>query len=90
MGKILKAEFEYNLAGILIGYSIVFISFLIGLNGDMENIYGIIAIAFLTFFISSGIMGSESDKEKRDRLLTSLPIPLKKVKEFIKKADYKI
>ena len=77
MGKILKAEFTYNMTGILIGYSIVFIALLMGLNGGMENIYGIIAVAFVTFFISIGVMGSESDKEKRDRFLTSLPIPLK-------------
>jgi hypothetical protein len=77
MGKILKAEFQYNMTGILIGYSIVILAFLAGLNGGMDNIYGLITVSFITFFISIGIMGGESDKEKRDRFLTSLPIPLK-------------
>ena len=77
MRKILKAEFSYNLTGILIGYSIVFLALFVGLNGGMDNIHGLIAVAFITFFISVGIMGSESDKEKRDRFLTLLPIQLK-------------
>jgi hypothetical protein len=77
MGKILKAEFTYNLTAILIGYSIVFLALLVGLIGGMDNIHNLIPVAFITFFISVGIMGSESDKEKRDRLLTSLPIPIK-------------
>jgi len=77
MGKILKAEFKYNMAGILISYSIVLIAFLVSLIGDMDDVYDLFSVTFVTFFISIGIMGGESDKEKRDRFLTSLPIPLK-------------
>ncbi|MBC8181995.1 ABC-2 transporter permease [candidate division KSB1 bacterium] len=78
MGKILKAEFAYNIMAILLAYTIILISFFVALNGSMENIHGLLTVAFIAFFISIGIMGSESDKEKRDRFLTSLPIPLKK------------
>jgi len=77
MRKILKAEFTYNMTGMLIGYSVVFLAFLAGLKGSMDNVYGLITVSSITFFISTGIMGGESDKEKRDRFLTSLPIPLK-------------
>ena len=77
MRTILKAEFKYNIAAILIAYTILIISFYIALNGSMENIHGLLVVSFFTFFISVGIIGSESDREKRERFLTLLPIPLK-------------
>ena len=78
MGKILKAEYSYNIAAILIAYLILIMSLFVELKGSMENFYSLLVVAFITFFVSIGIMGSESDKEKRDRFLTLLPIQLKK------------
>ena len=72
MWKIFKAELSYNKFGFLIAYVLALI-FQIG------EFYTQIASSMIIFFIAIGIMGSESDKEKRDRFHSLLPLPIKKL-----------
>jgi hypothetical protein len=72
MWKIFKAELSYNKPGFLIAYVLALII-------QIGEIYTQIASSMIIFFIAIGIMGSESDKEKRDRFHSLLPLPIKKL-----------
>jgi len=72
MWQILKADLSYNKSGFIIAYALALI-FQIG------EFYTQITILMIIFFIAVGIMGSESDKEKRDRFHSLLPLPIKKL-----------
>lgn len=72
MWQILKAELAYNKFGILIAYVLALII-------QIGDFYTQIASSMIIFFIAIGIMGSESDKEKRDRFHSLLPIPIKQL-----------
>jgi hypothetical protein len=72
MWQIFKAELSYNKIGFLIAYVLALI-FQIG------EFYTQILSSMIIFFIAVGIMGSESDKEKRDRFHSLLPLPIKKL-----------
>jgi hypothetical protein len=72
MWRIFKAELAYNKFGFLIAYVLALI-FQIG------EFYTQITSTMIIFFIAIGIMGSESDKEKRDRFHSLLPLPIKQL-----------
>jgi len=72
MWKIFKAELSYNKFGFLIAYVLALII-------QIGEFYTQIASSMIIFFIAIGIMGSESDKEKRDRFHSLLPLPIKKL-----------
>ena len=72
MWKIFKAELSYNKFGFLIAYVLAFVI-------QIGEFYTQIVSSMVIFFIAVGIMGSESDKEKRDRFHSMLPIPIKKL-----------
>ena len=72
MWRIFKAELAYNKFGFLIAYVLALI-FQIG------EFYTQITSSMIIFFIAIGIMGSESDKEKRDRFHSLLPLPIKQL-----------
>ena len=72
MWEIFKAELSYNKFGFLIAYVLALII-------QIGEFYTQIASSMIIFFIAIGIMGSESDKEKRDRFHSLLPIPIKKL-----------
>jgi len=72
MWEILKAELSYNKFGFLIAYVLALII-------QIGEFYTQIASSMIIFFIAIGIMGSESDKEKRDRFHSLLPLPIKKL-----------
>jgi len=72
MWRILKAELSYNKLMLFIAYGLViFLKF--------GTIYQEIISSLIIAFISIGIMGSESDKERRERLHVLLPIPIRKI-----------
>ena len=73
MWQILKAEIRYNIAGLIIGYSIISLFFLATLIWESMNLFSFIINSSVACFIMIGIIGSETDKEKRDRLYTLLP-----------------
>ncbi|UCE06943.1 MAG: hypothetical protein JSW07_02570 [bacterium] len=72
MWKILKAELSYKKSGFIIAYVLALIV-------QIGEFYTQVTSSMLIFFIAIGIMGSQSDKEKRDRLHSMLPIPIKKL-----------
>lgn len=72
MWKIFKAELSYNKFGFLIAYVLALIV-------QIGEFYTQLASSMLLFFIGIGMMGSASDKEKRDRFHSLLPIPIKKL-----------
>jgi hypothetical protein len=72
MWQIFKAELSYNKFGFIIAYVLALI-FQIG------EFYTQITSTMIIFFIAIGIMGSESDKEKRDRFHSLLPLPIKQL-----------
>lgn len=72
MWKILKADLAYNKFGFLIAYVLAFIIQIGEFNTQIVS-------SMIIFFIAVGIMGSESDKEKRDRFHSLLPLPIKKL-----------
>ncbi len=70
MWRILKADLAYNKLVLFIAYSLVFF---LKFGALYQEIFSSLIIAF----IAIGIMGSESDKERRERLQMLLPIPAK-------------
>ncbi len=72
MWRILKAELTYNRFGFIIAYMLALIT-------QIGEFYTQIASSMIIFFIAMGIMGSESDKEKRDRFHSLLPLPIKQL-----------
>jgi len=72
MWKILKADLAYNKFGFLIAYVLALII-------QIGEFYILIASPMIIFFIAIGIMGSASDKEKRERFHSLLPIPIKRL-----------
>jgi hypothetical protein len=78
MWQILKAELAYNKFGFLIAYVLALII-------QIGEFYTLIASPMIIFFIAIGIMGSASDKEKRERFHSLLPISIKR-RAFIRLA----
>lgn len=72
MWQIFKADLAYNKLGFLIAYALALI---IRFGGFFPPL----AASMIIFFIAIGMMGSQSDKEKRDRLHSLLPIPIKQL-----------
>lgn len=70
MWRILKADLAYDKLVLFIAYGLVFF---LKFGEFYQEIFSSLIIAF----IAIGIMGSESDKERRERLQTLLPIPAK-------------
>ena len=78
MWKILKAELAYHKFGFLIAYLLAIII-------QISKFYTLIPSPIIIFFIAVGIMGSQSDKEKRERFHSLLPISIKR-RAFIRLA----
>jgi hypothetical protein len=78
MWQILKAELAYHKFGFLIAY-------LLALIIQISEFYTLIPSPIIIFFIAVGIMGSQSDKEKRERFHSLLPISIKR-RAFIRLA----
>jgi hypothetical protein len=72
MWKILKADLAYNKFGLVIAY-------LLALIIQFSEFYTLIPSPIIIFFIAVGIMGSQSDKEKRERFHSLLPISIKRL-----------
>ena len=80
MRHILKAEFEYNKVGFLVSYVIVAVLFTLeALLGDRWDVYDIVDNSAVVYLISLGIIGSHSDKERRDRMHSLLPVSVRQV-----------
>lgn len=82
MWRIFKAELRYNISGLMIGFIIVSLFFLATFIWDNMNLYTFIINSSISCFIMIGIVGSETDKEKRDRLYTLLPNTIREVAWF--------
>ncbi len=78
MWQILKAEIVYNKTGLIVTYLIISLFFLGTLYLSVEGIYTFMPNSAIAFAIAVAAMGSESDKEKRDRLYVLLPQPIKR------------
>ena len=77
MWQILRAEIEYNKTGLIITYLIISLFFFGILYLWGEGVYTFMPNSAIAFAIAMAAMGSESDKEKRDRLYALLPQTLK-------------
>lgn len=77
MWKILKAEISYNRFGLGIAFTIILLFFFATLYFSVEGVYTFMPNSAIAFAIAMAAMGSESDKEKRDRLYALLPRTLK-------------
>jgi len=77
MKEYILAEWEdrkLGMAVVTVLYLSFFALFAIWRDWDIELFYSNTAV---TFWISTGIMGSEADKERRDRLFALMPISLR-------------
>ena len=79
MWKMLKAEFEYSKGIILTAYLLTFLTLIICWQLEVGGVYLLSAATTIIFFFSIPIMGSRSDKEKRDRFYVGLPVTLKQI-----------
>ena len=77
MWKILKAEISYNRFGLGIAFTIILLIFFSTLYFSVEGVYTFMPNSAIAFAIAVAAMGSESDKEKRDRLYVLLPQTIK-------------
>ena len=73
MWQILKAEISYNRFGLGIAFTIILLFFFATLYFSVEGVYTFMPNSVIAFAIAMAAMGSESDKEKRDRLYALLP-----------------
>ena len=78
MWQVLKAEFEYNKGIVLTAYSLTSLTLIACLLWEVGGVYFLSSINVIIFFFCRPIMGSRSDKEKRDRLYVVLPVTLKR------------
>jgi hypothetical protein len=74
MWHILKAELDYTKEGLLIMYTIAILFFIAAALWHDWDVFGYMANTAITYFIVMGIIGSESDKEKRIRYYARLPV----------------
>lgn len=74
MLQILEAEFSYTKNGLMLSYLIAIIFLFAALMWDFVDVFGFTSHTTINYFIFMGILGSESDKEKRTRLYASLPV----------------
>lgn len=74
MLHILEAEFGYTTRSLMISYTIAVIFLIAALLWDFVDVFGFASHTTINYFIFMGILGSESDKEKRTRLYASLPV----------------
>ena len=79
MWQVLKAECEYNKGIVLTAYSLTSLTLIICWQLEVGGVYLLSAATTIIFFFSIPIMGSRSDKEKRDRLYVGLPVSLKQI-----------
>jgi len=77
MWQILKAEISYDRFGLGIAFTIILLFFFATLYFSVEGVYTFMPNSVIAFAIAMAAMGSESDKEKRDRLYALLPRTLK-------------
>lgn len=77
MWKILKADFKYNKGGLAILYGIGLILLPMVIVWKLLDIYVFMGITTMTFWIIMAMTGAEEDKEKRERLQSLLPVPIK-------------
>lgn len=77
MWKILKAEISYSRFGLGIAFTIILLIFFATLYFSVEGVYTFMPKSAIAFAIALAAMGSESDKEKRDRLYILLPQTIK-------------
>ncbi len=78
MWQIFKAEIEYDKLGLAIMFTIILLFFFSTLYFSVEGVYTFMPNSAIAFAIAIAAMGSESDKEKRDRLYALLPQTLKR------------
>jgi len=74
MLRILEAEFSYTKNGLMLSYLIAIVFLIAALMWDFVDIFGFTTHTTINYFIFMGVLGSESDKEKRSRLYASLPV----------------
>ena len=66
MWQVLKAEFEYTKGIVLTAYSLTSLTLIACLLWEVGGVYFLSSINVIIFFFCRPIMGSRSDKEKRD------------------------
>ncbi len=77
MRSFIISEFRYNRNALMIGGTICTLLLLVQILTGSDNAYSLMSTAMISYFITIGIIGSESDKEKRDRFMMLLSIDLK-------------
>lgn len=79
MWQLLKAEIVYYKLSLFIVYSLCLLILLANMNFGIDGFYKLMGTSIIIAFISIGIMGAESDKEKRERFQASLPISIQQL-----------
>lgn len=74
MWKIFNAEIRYHKLVLTIAYTIAMLFFVAAALWRDWDIFGYMANTAITYFIAMGVIGSESDKEKRVRYHAGLPV----------------
>ena len=77
MKEYILAEWEDRKIGMAIVTTLYLVLFALAAIWDNWNIDQFYTNSAVTFWISTGIMGSEADKERRDRLFALMPISLR-------------
>lgn len=79
MWRLMQAELNYVKSYLMIGYTISIMFFLSALIWKQVDIFIFATHTSINYFIWMGICGSESDKEKRTRYLSVVPMPRRNV-----------
>jgi len=76
MFRILFSEFNYNKNFFMFIFGLILLFFVGTIKYEQVDIYTFISNSSIIFFISIGIFGSASDKEKRERYHSLLPVSI--------------
>ena len=79
MWKILKADFDYNIDGLMVLYGIGISLFIAGFIWDSFDVNLLSGITIISYWVIIGNLGKREDNEKRDRFITLLPIPIRQI-----------
>ena len=73
----LKADFSYNKGGLILLFGIGLILFLMSILWEIFELFVFVGIMTMLFWIIMAMIGAEEDKEKRERMQSLLPVPIK-------------
>lgn len=79
MWAIIITEMKYNRLTLVVTYILIFNLFLAAFLFESGDVFGFMVYTIILMLVAMMIIGTQEDREKRDRMTTLLPIPMKHI-----------